>query len=107
MYATYIFFLIISITELFVKRFVLHLHNIIHQGPTNSSMTAVTGWTLQYNPTDDGSDVTMRSHDANTNEDDLTGLSKGTSYTVSVATNNTAGMGPFGEQVGRTLTDRE
>ena len=77
---------------------------IIHQGPTDSSMTAVTGWTLQY---DDGSDVTMRSHDANTNEDELTGLSKGTSYTVSVAANNSAGMGPFGEQVERTLIDRE
>ena len=70
-------------------------------------MTAVTGWTLQYHPTDDGSDVTMRSHDANINEDELTGLSKGTSYTVSVAASNTAGMGPFDEQAVRTLIDRK
>ena len=80
---------------------------IIHQAPTDSSMTPVTNWTLQYHPTDDGSDVIMRSHDANTNEDELTGLSKGTSYTVSVAASNTAGMGPFGEQVTSTLIDRK
>lgn len=70
-------------------------------------MTPVTNWTLQYHPTNDGSDVTMRSHDANTNEDELTGLSKGTSYTVSVAASNTAGMGPFGERVTSTLIDRK
>ena len=80
---------------------------VIHQGPSNSSMTAVTGWTLQYHPTNDGSDVTMRSHDADTNEDQLTGLSKGISYTISVAADNTAGMGPFGEQVESTLIDRK
>ena len=80
---------------------------IIHQGPTDSSMTPVTGWTLRYHPTDDSNDVTMRSHDANTNEDVLTGLSKGTSYTVSVAASNTAGMGPFTEQTRSTLIDRE
>ena len=70
-------------------------------------MTPVTGWTLRYHPTDDSNDVTMRSHDAGTNEVELTGLSKGTSYTVSVAARNTAGIGPFADETRLTLIDRK
>ena len=73
----------------------------------NSSMTAVTGWTLCYNPTGSSDDVIMRSHDANINEYVLMGLDKGTSYTVSVAASNSAGMGPFTEEVESTMTDRK
>ena len=70
-------------------------------------MTSVDGWTLRYHPTDDSSDVMMQSPDAGTNEVELTGLSKGTSYTVSVAASNTAGMGPFANETILTLVDRK
>ena len=70
-------------------------------------MTPVDGWTLRYHPTDDSSDVMMQSHDAGTNEVMLTGLSKGTSYTVSVAASNTAGMGPFADETMSTLINRK
>ena len=59
--------------------------HISHQGAVNSTMTTVTGWTVRYHPISNSNDVTERSHDADTNEVMLTGLSKGTSYTVSVA----------------------
>ena len=80
---------------------------IIHQGPIDSSMTPVTGWTLRYHPTVDSNDVMMQSPDAGTNEVELTRLSKGTSYTVSVAAGNTAGMGPFADETISTLVDRK
>ena len=73
----------------------------------NTSMTAVTGWTLRYHPTSDSNNVTEESPDANTNEVTLTGLNKGTSYTVSVAARNSAGMGPFTEETTSTLIDRK
>ena len=69
-------------------------------------MTAITGWTVHYYPTG-SSDVIMRSHDANVNEYVLMGLDKGTPYTVSVAASNTAGRGPFAEEVESTLIDRK
>ena len=80
---------------------------VIHQGPADSSMTPVDGWTLRYHPTDDSNDVMMRLHDADTNEVELTGLSKGTSYTILVATSNTAGMGPFADETILTLINRK
>ena len=80
---------------------------IYNQGPADSSMTPVDGWTLRYHPTDDSSDVMMQSPDAVTNEAELTGLSKGTSYIVSVAASNTAGMGPFTDETILTLVDRK
>ena len=78
---------------------------IYNQGPANSSITPVDGWTLRYHPTDDSNDVMMQSPDAGTNEVMLTGLSKGTSYTVSVAASNSAGMGPFTDETISTLVD--
>ena len=70
-------------------------------------MTAITNWTVRYYPTGDSSDVMEGSHGANDDEYVLTGLSKGTSYTVSVAAINSAGMGPFAEQTVPTPADRE
>ena len=70
-------------------------------------MTAITGWTVRFHPTGDSSDIMETSHDANVNEYVLTGLSKGTSYTVSVAASNSAGMGPFTEQTESISVDRE
>ena len=80
---------------------------VIHQGPADSSITPVDGWTLRYHPTDDSNDVMMQSPDAGTNEVMLTGLSKGTSYTVSVAASNSAGMGPFTDETISTPVDRK
>ena len=68
-------------------------------------MTAVTGWTITYRS--DSSDVMMESHDANSNGVELTGLNKGTSYTISVAANNSVGMGLFTTQTISTLIDRK
>ena len=70
-------------------------------------MTPVTGWTVGYHPTGSSDDVIMRSYDANVNEDVLMGLDKGTSYTVLVAASNSAGMGPFTEEVSSTMIDRK
>jgi len=70
-------------------------------------MTAITSWTVRYHPTSDSSDVMETSHDANVNEDVLTGLNKRTSYTVSVAASNSAGMGQFDEESASTPADRE
>ena len=70
-------------------------------------MTPVTGWTVCYHPTGGSDDVMMRSHDVNVNEDVLIGLDKGTSYTVLVAASNSAGMGPFTEEVTSTMIDRK
>ena len=70
-------------------------------------MTAVTVWTVYYHPTGSSDDVIMRSHYANVIEYVLMGLDKGTSYTVSVAVNNSAGMGPFTEDIESTLVDRK
>ena len=69
-------------------------------------MTAITVWTVCYRRTG-SSDVTMGSHDANVMEYVLMGLNKGTPYTVSVAASNSAGMGPFTEEVESTLIDRK
>ena len=68
-------------------------------------MTPITGWTVRYYPTDNSSDVTLRSHDANTNYDVITGLNKGTSYVVSVAASNSAGLGRFDAEIVSTLID--
>ena len=70
-------------------------------------MTTITGWTVRYYPTGDSSDVMEESPDADDNEYVLTGLRKRTSYTVSVAASNSAGMGPFTEQSASTPADRE
>lgn len=70
-------------------------------------MTAVTGWTVHYYPTGSSSDVKIIPRDANVNEYVLTGLDKGTSYTVSVAANNSAGRGQFTEEVESTVIDRK
>ena len=69
-------------------------------------MTAVTGWTVHYGITD-SNDVTITSYNANDNEDKLTGLEKGTSYTVSVAASNSAGRGQFTTRTISTLIDRK
>ena len=70
-------------------------------------MTAIAAWTVRYHPTGSSDDVIMRSHDANVNEDVLMGLDKGTSYTVLVAASNSAGIGPFTEEVASTMIDRK
>ena len=80
---------------------------IIHQFTPAPSMTAVTSWTVQYHRTDSDDDVMMQSRDGNDDEYELTGLDKGTSYTVSVAASNSAGMGPFTDRVVMTLIDRK
>ena len=81
---------------------------VIHQLTPDPSMTAVTSWTIQYHCTDSDDDVMMQSHDADgVNEYELTGLDKGTSYTVLVAASNSAGMGPFTNQMVMTLIDRK
>jgi len=67
-------------------------------------MSAVTGWTVHYRRSDSSS-VMIRPHNANVTNDVLMGLDKGTSYIVSVAANNTAGMGPFTNQTITTLID--
>ena len=79
---------------------------IIHQLTLAPSMTAVTGWTIQYHRTDSDDDVMIQSHDADgVNEYELTVLDKGTLYTVSVAANNSAGMGSFTNRMVMTLVD--
>ena len=78
----------------------------IYQVTIDVSMTAVTGWTVNYQR-GDSNDVMMESHDANRNGVVLTGLNKGTSYTISVAASNTAGMGTFTTQTETTQTDRK
>ena len=78
----------------------------LHQVTITNSMTSVTNWTLFYYH-HGSSDITSRSHDADSMGDILTGLDKGTSYVVSVAASNTAGMGPFGDNTATTLIDGE
>ena len=69
-------------------------------------MTAVTGWTVHYGITNNN-DVTITSYNADDNGDELTGLEKGTFYTVSVAASNSAGRGQFTTRAISTLTDRK
>ena len=69
-------------------------------------MTAVTGWTVHYGITD-SNDVTIASYNANDNGVELTRLEKGTSYTVSVAASNSAGIGQFTTRTISTLIDRK
>ena len=69
-------------------------------------MTAVTNWTVHYGITD-SNDVTITSYNAGDNGDELTGLEKGTSYTVSVAATNSAGSGQFTIRTISTLIDRK
>ena len=83
----------------------LTLGDIIHQVTITSSMTAITVWTVRYRRTGSSDGFTMGSHDANVMEYVLMGLNKGTPYTVSVAASNSAGMGPFTEEVESTLID--
>lgn len=81
--------------------------NIIHQVTTTPSMTAVTGWTLDYHPTSSSNDVTRLVFDVDDTGYVLMGLDKGTSYTVRVATSNSTGIGPFTEEMISTLIDRK
>ena len=86
---------------------VLHSVHMSYIQSTDASMTEITGWTVRYYPTGDSSDIMEELRGANDNGYVLTGLSKGTSYTVSVAASNSAGMGPFTEQTKSTSVDRE
>jgi len=67
-------------------------------------MSVVTGWTVHYRRSD-SSNVMTTSHNVNVNNDVLMGLDKGTSYIVSVAASNSAGMGPFTNKTITTLID--
>ena len=69
-------------------------------------MTAVTGWTVHYEITN-SNDVTITSYNADDNGDKVTGLEKGTSYTVSVAASNSGGIGQFTTRTISTLIDRK
>ena len=68
-------------------------------------MTAVTKWTLDYHPTSSSNDVTREIFDAVHTGYVLTGLNRGTSYTVQVAANNSIGMSSFTNQMESTLVD--
>jgi len=69
-------------------------------------MTPVMEWTLRYSRTD-SSDATISPHPANSMTELLSGLDKGTSYDVMVASSNSAGMGNFMTVTERTLIDRK
>ena len=70
------------------------------------SMISVTSWTVHYGITD-SNDVTITSYNADDNGVELTGLEKGTSYTVSVAASYSAGRGQFTTRTISTLIDRK
>ena len=69
-------------------------------------MTAITGWTVHYEITD-SNDVIITPYNADDNGDEITGLEKGTSYTISVAASNSAGRGQFTTRTISTLIDRK
>lgn len=79
------------------------MHTFDLQVTLSPSMTALTGWTIHYSRSDSSSNVTTDLYNANINSIVLTGLDEGTSYTISVAANNNAGMGSFTNEMISTL----